>query len=106
MKHHIIGTVKNVRIERVDQLEVIMSRIVRELRLTEVARAFHQFEPFGATGVIVLSESHFSSHTYPEYGTVYLDIFCCSRDFCTDEAVKSIHAAFGSEQFDWQYIER
>lgn len=106
MKHHILGVVKNVHIERVDRLERIMDDIVRDLRLTEVARAFHQFKPVGATGVIVLSESHFSAHTYPEYGKVYLDIFCCSRDFCTDEAVKSIHRAFGSEDFEWQYIER
>lgn len=106
MKHHILGVVRGVHIERVAELETIMTRIARELRLTEVARAFHQFEPCGATGVIVLSESHFSAHTYPENGAVYLDIFCCSRDFCTDEAVKSIHGAFGSEQFDWQYVER
>ena len=105
-KHHIIGVVKNVHVSRVDQLVKIMDRVVKDLRLTEVNRAFHQFEPYGATGVIVLSESHFSAHTYPEYGKVYLDIFCCSKDFSTDDAVKAIHAAFGSDDFDWQYIER
>ena len=105
-KHHIVGVVKDVRIERVDKLEKIMDCVVSDLRLTEVARAFHQFEPHGATGVIVLAESHFSAHTYPEYEKVYLDIFCCSKDFSTDEAVRTIHKWFESEEFDWEYIER
>ena len=105
-KHHIVGVVKDVCIERVDQLETTMSRVVERLRLTEVARTFHQFTPIGATGVIVLAESHFSAHTYPEYEKVYLDIFCCSKDFSTHEAVRAICEEFGSENLEWQYIER
>lgn len=105
-KHHIIGVVKSVHVPTVSQLEPIMERIVKDLRLTEVNRAFHQFTPYGATGVIVLSESHFSAHTYPEYGKVYLDIFCCAKDFSTDEAVKAIETSFGTDEFEWQYIER
>jgi S-adenosylmethionine decarboxylase proenzyme len=106
MKHHIIGVVRDVCIKTTSDLTPIMERVVERLRLHEVSRAFHQFEPYGATGVIVLSESHFSAHTYPEDRRVYLDIFCCSKDFSTDEAVKTIHEMFGSEDFDWQYVER
>jgi S-adenosylmethionine decarboxylase proenzyme len=106
MKHHIIGVVRNVCIKTTSELAPIMERVVKKLRLNEVNRAFHQFEPYGATGVIVLSESHFSAHTYPEDNNVYLDIFCCSKDFSTDEAVRAIHETFGSESFDWQYVER
>lgn len=106
MKHHIVGVVRDVCVNTTSELASIMERIVDSLRLNEVARAFHQFEPYGATGVIVLSESHFSAHTYPEDRRVYLDIFCCSKDFSTDEAVKAIHTMFGSQEFDWEYIER
>jgi S-adenosylmethionine decarboxylase len=37
----------------------------------------HKFEPQGVTAVCLLSESHISIHTYPEYGKCYADIYCC-----------------------------
>ena len=40
------------------------------------ARA-HHFEPHGVTCFVILAESHFSIHTWPERGTAALDIFTC-----------------------------
>jgi S-adenosylmethionine decarboxylase len=40
---------------------------------------FHQFSPHGITGVVVVAESHFSIHTWPEYGYCALDIFTCGE---------------------------
>jgi S-adenosylmethionine decarboxylase len=37
----------------------------------------HQFQPQGLSILTLLSESHASLHTYPEYGFCYLDIFTC-----------------------------
>ncbi len=57
-----------------------------EAGLEAVARVFHQFgtprEPAGATGAVVLAESHVAVHTWPELGAVTLDIYVCnfSRD--------------------------
>lgn len=39
---------------------------------------FHHFgEQAGVTGVVMLSESHISIHTWPEHGFAALDIFMC-----------------------------
>ena len=50
--------------------------------LTPVGVAFHQFgsalDPFGATGVVVLAESHLAVHTWPEIQTVTLDLYVCN----------------------------
>lgn len=51
---------------------------------------FHEFDPHGITGVILLSTSHLSIHSWPEYGYVACDIFSCSRDKETTLAVKYI----------------
>jgi len=57
--------------------------------LTVVAEAFHAFgtasAPAGATGAVVLAESHLAVHTWPEVGgcgAVTLDLYVCnfSRD--------------------------
>ncbi|HEX5407321.1 MAG TPA: adenosylmethionine decarboxylase [Pseudonocardiaceae bacterium] len=36
-----------------------------------------RFAPQGVTVVALLSESHASLHTYPELGSVFLDVFTC-----------------------------
>ena len=39
---------------------------------------FHHFgEGAGVTGVVMLSESHISIHTWPEHGYAALDVFMC-----------------------------
>ena len=105
--HHILGMLHgNVIINKTEELIPYMENIVRILKLTEVSRAFHQFEPCGVTGVIVLSESHFSVHTYPEDDKIYLDIFCCSKDFDPNHASDVILNEFKAELFQWEYISR
>jgi S-adenosylmethionine decarboxylase len=59
---------------------------VTDVGLEIVADVFHQFgsagKPAGATGAVVLAESHVAVHTWPELGSVTLDIYVCnfSRD--------------------------
>lgn len=74
------------------------TRIIREI-LTEAAlladahivgTAFHQFNPHGVSGVIIIAESHLSIHTWPEYGYAAIDIFTCGEDLKCDVACKHI----------------
>jgi S-adenosylmethionine decarboxylase len=44
----------------------------------------HVFPPYGLTMVILLSESHASIHTYPEYGACFVDLFTCGNN-CSAE---------------------
>lgn len=105
---HVLGLVEgNVSgYTTVDKLEATMDRVVKNLGLNEVSRAFHQFEPHGATGVIVLAESHFSAHTYPENDRIYVDLFCCSEHFDPDKAADVISKEFGCDLFMWEKVKR
>ena len=44
-----------------------------------VAEKFFNFPVMGSSGVLVLSQSHFSIHTWPEEGYAALDVFTCSN---------------------------
>lgn len=44
---------------------------------TVINSTFHHFSPFGVSGVIVIQESHFSIHCWPEYGYASIDIYTC-----------------------------
>ncbi|HYE83805.1 MAG TPA: adenosylmethionine decarboxylase [Clostridia bacterium] len=41
--------------------------------------AFHKFSPQGVSGVVVISESHLTIHTWPELGYAAVDVFTCGE---------------------------
>ncbi len=50
----------------------------RHSGLNVVGDVFHQFEPQGVTGTVLLAESHLAIHTWPESGFVTLDVYVCN----------------------------
>ncbi len=40
---------------------------------------FHEFAPQGVSGVVVISESHLTIHTWPELGYAAVDVFTCGE---------------------------
>jgi S-adenosylmethionine decarboxylase len=60
---------------------------VAEAGLTIVGDRFHQFEPQGVTGAVILAESHLAIHTWPEMGSVTLDVYVCN--YTTDNTAKA-----------------
>jgi S-adenosylmethionine decarboxylase len=75
-------------ISRVEQVEQIMVRAAEVADVTVWAISFHRFRPTGVSGVVVISESHLSVHTWPEVGYVALDIFTCGDKAKPEAAVQ------------------
>jgi S-adenosylmethionine decarboxylase len=103
---HLIGHIDGVWVSKSQHLENIMNRIARKCGFTVVSRAFHQFEPMGTTGVLVLAESHFSAHTYPENNKIYIDVFCCSPSFDPDACAIIIEDEFAALSGSWEVMGR
>lgn len=57
----------------------LFASMTAELDLHPVApAAWHQFPGAGGiTGLSLLSESHIACHTFPEYRSLCLNLFCC-----------------------------
>ena len=68
------------------RLEHLFDALVGKLDLHPLGEAkWHQFPNTGGiTGVSLLSESHIACHTFPEYGSLCLNIFCCRPRAGTD----------------------
>jgi len=66
----------------------------RDLGVTVLSASFHQFAPQGVTGIISIAESHFSIHTWPEYGYAAVDIFTCGAAFNPRRAADMIIRRF------------
>ena len=52
-----------------------------------------RFEPQGVTVLALLSESHASLHTYPEIGSVFVDVFTCGHRADPEVAVRLLAEA-------------
>jgi S-adenosylmethionine decarboxylase len=61
------------------RLEDLFGALVGELNLHPLDKtSWHQFPLTGGiTGVSLLAESHLACHTFPEFGSLCLNIFCC-----------------------------
>lgn len=103
---HLVGHVSGVWVARSEHLEGIMIRIAERCGFNVVAQAFHQFEPHGTTGVLVLAESHFSAHTYPENNRIYIDVFCCSPHFDPSKCMTIIEDEFSADSAKWEVVSR
>jgi S-adenosylmethionine decarboxylase len=58
------------------------------------------------SGVVVISESHFSIHTWPEYGYAAVDIFTCGDQINIDVAVETIRRGLQAEAVQKMMLSR
>jgi S-adenosylmethionine decarboxylase proenzyme len=62
-----------------------------------VQQSSHVFPKGGLTSVLILRESHAVIHTWPETGTVNIDVFSCTSRLRTMEAVEELRAFLGAD---------
>ena len=67
------------RLKDINQLRAVFQDLIGGLSLHPVAEAqWHQFPGAGGvTGLCLLAESHLACHTFPEFGSLCLNVFCC-----------------------------
>jgi S-adenosylmethionine decarboxylase len=68
------------------RMEDLFHKLIQNLDLHPLGKSnWHQFPNTGGiTGVTLLSESHLACHTFPEYGSLCLNLFCCRPRPVTD----------------------
>ena len=62
-----------------DRLRAVFDRIIHDLDLKVLGEiAWHHFDqPGGVSGLALLSESHLTCHTYPEFHAATFNLYCC-----------------------------
>jgi spermidine synthase len=78
-------------------IETIMLKAAQESGATIITSQFHRFPPLGVSGFIVLQESHFAIHTWPEHGYAAVDLFTCGFSVDPWIAYDILKQAFQSE---------
>ncbi len=93
-------------LREVETVGKIMEGAVAASGATQVESRFHQFNPYGVSGVIIIMESHFTIHTWPEYAYAAVDIFTCGDLIDTEKAVQFLQEAFGTHKVSTQLVKR
>ena len=70
-----------------EALRALCLEATRKAGLNAVGDCFHQFDPQGVTGTVLLAESHLAIHTWPEEGFATIDAFVCN--FMSDNTAKA-----------------
>jgi S-adenosylmethionine decarboxylase len=75
---HIVANFKVTDVSRLtnaDSFRSFIDLIINEFNLTKVGEVYHTFPNGGFTGVVCLTESHLSIHTWPELNYLTFDVF-------------------------------
>ena len=87
-------------------LKGVMLKAADEAGATVLGESFHQFNPHGVSGVVVIAESHLFIHTWPEYGYVGIDIFTCGDSVQPEKAAEILVRKLGAKNYSALELQR
>jgi S-adenosylmethionine decarboxylase len=79
-------------------VETLLVDAVRTMGAKVLGIHIHRLSPQGVSGVVVISESHLTIHTWPERGEAAVDLFTCGDAARARDAVDALAKALGALQ--------
>jgi S-adenosylmethionine decarboxylase len=99
MGRHVIAELWGCDFEKLNDMDKI-EQIFTDAALKSGAEirevAFHKFAPQGVSGVVIISESHLTIHSFPEHGYASIDVYTCG-DLNPNLAADYISEALGAQ---------
>ena len=97
---HLLVELRECNAKILSNLKEVQTALINAAKIAEatiVEVAFHEFNPFGISGMIIIAESHLSIHTWPEYKYAAIDIFTCGNTIKPEKAVSYLIEKFQSK---------
>ncbi len=88
---HLLLELKGCNKEVLNDLSFLRDTLLsaaKEAGATVLGESFHQFNPQGVSGVVIIAESHLFIHTWPEHGYAAADIFTCGNSVHPEKAAE------------------
>lgn len=93
----------------ISSLQIVKTSMLEAARracATVVNTVFHEFSPYGVSGVVVIAESHLAIHTWPEHRYAAVDIFTCGDVLEPKVAADFLAQLLGATQVSTVQLER
>lgn len=89
-----VNNISPVLINDIDEMKNLLINVAKAMKATIVENGilFHQFKPFGITGLIIIGESSLEVHSFPECnnGVVQFKFSSCSNKLKISNGIKYI----------------
>ncbi|CDQ39346.1 adenosylmethionine decarboxylase [Virgibacillus salexigens] len=109
MGRHIIAELWECNIDKLNNMAMI-ERIFVEAALKAGAEirevTFHKFAPQGVSGVVIISESHLTIHSFPEHGYASIDVYTCGDEINPNTAVEYIARSLECNNYEKVEVSR
>lgn len=93
-------------LNNLDLVEKLMVDAALECGATIVQKCFHMFNPYGVSGVVIISESHLAIHTWPELGYAAVDLFTCGDKCDPKVSYEFLKRKFNSKNASYSELKR
>jgi len=107
---HYIVDIDGIRNELITNNDKLIELCDASLEIGEVTilnKMIHHFEPHGLTLLYLLSESHFSVHTWPEHNKIRIDFFSCdSNEHRCNCVISHLKNEFIGAEFNSKMLKR
>ena len=84
----------------------VMREAAVESKATVVEQSFHEFKPYGVSGAVIIQESHYTIHTWPEHEYAAVDLFYCGGTVLVHRAVEVLRERFKPTRIKFLVVRR
>ncbi|WP_433332204.1 adenosylmethionine decarboxylase [Spirillospora sp. CA-294931] len=98
---HVLAEMEGIAASLLDdevRLREILGTSLKRAGATVLELTSRRFVPHGVTVLALLSESHASVHTYPEIGSVFVDVFTCGHRADPERAIALMAEEMGTDR--------
>lgn len=97
---------KGETLEKDDTVGDAMVSAAKVSEATIVAECFKEFKPYGVSGAVIIQESHYTIHTWPEHGYAAVDLFYCGGTVKVRRAVELLKERFEPRRIKFLVVRR
>ena len=87
-------------------MQKVLLDAAKEANATIVSHHFHTFSPHGVSGVVIIQESHFTIHTWPEHNFASIDIYTCGDDMNFEQGIDYLQKELQANKLVKKHFER
>lgn len=82
-------------LDDIDFLDSLLRNVAAKAEMHILNATYHKFEPQGVSLLFLISESHISIHTFPEYSCATLDVYSCGSPLKLEVAIQELIKTLG-----------
>ncbi|ASU79601.1 adenosylmethionine decarboxylase [Actinopolyspora erythraea] len=106
---HVLAELEGVSAELLDDEQFLTDALNSALDRSQATVCdviSKRFDPQGVTVLALLSESHASLHSYPENGSIFIDVFTCGNRAQPERAVNLLAESLNPTNVNCRTIRR